>query len=152
MSPEQARLVAVVLVALTALLVGFQGASTLLTVTQLGASTPKATSAPRSHASLVPQAPVPVIKPAEPKAAEPAAAPTITAGEEAPSAGGPTPVPGEQAAAQVVADNQSGTAAAAKAKAQAEMDAMGPMPDETALPQEPRRRYRAPRPELHKVY
>jgi hypothetical protein len=152
MSPEQARLVAVLLVALAALLVGFQGASTLLTVTELGASPSKPQPA-RSHASLVPQPPVPVIKPAEPKAAQPTAAPTISAGEEAPSAGGPTPVPGEQPAAQVVTDNQAGVAAAARSKAQAEMDALGDRPDEDVRQQAPApRRYRAPRPELHKVY
>ena len=147
MSPEHARILAVALVALTALLVGFQGASTLLTVTQLGASPPKATSAPRSHASLVPQAPLPVIKPSEPAAP----APTIAAGEDAPAASGPAPAPAEQTTAQVVTDNPAGIAAALRAKAQAEMDELGPMAGENAPP-EPRRRYRAPRPELHKVY
>ncbi len=151
MSPEHVRIVAVVLVALTALLVGFQGASTLVTVTQLGASAPTSQPA-KSHASLVPQSPVPVIKPTEPKASEPAAAPTIAAGEEAPSAGGPTPVPGEQTAAQVVTDNQAGVAAAAKAKAQSEMDALGPQLEQDVAPRPEPRRQRAPRPELHKVY
>ena len=51
-----------------------------------------------------------------------------------------------------VPDNQVGVAAAAKAKAQAEMDAMGDQAEQTAPPPERRRRYRAPRPELHKVY
>jgi hypothetical protein len=151
MSPEQARIVGVALIALTAVLVGFQGASTLVTMTQLGASPPKASQPPRSHASLVPQPPVPVIKPNEQKASEPA--PTISAGEETPAE------PLQQSAAQqqptqVVPDDQSGAAAAARAKARAEMDAMGPQFDEQeAAPRpEPRRRYRAPRPELHKVY
>ena len=150
MSPEQARIVGVVLIALTALLVGFQGASTLVTMTQLGASPPKASQPARSHASLVPQPPVPVIKPAEQKASEPA--PTISAGEETPAEQPQQPAAPQQPA-QVVADDQSGVAAAAKAKARAEMDAMGPQLDEQdAPPRQERRRYRAPRPELHKVY
>jgi hypothetical protein len=146
MSPEQARIVAVVLVALTALLVGFQGASTLVTVTQLGASPPKASQPPRSHASLVPQPPVPVIKPER----TPEPAPTISAGEETPASAEQQEQSTAQQPMQVVADDQSNIAAAAKAKAQAEMDAMGDRPDEP--PPERRRRYRAPRPELHKVY
>jgi hypothetical protein len=144
MSPEHARIAAAVLVALTALLVGFHGASTLMTLTQLGAGPPKASQPPRSHASLVPQPPVPVIKPAEQRA------PTISAGEEIPT---PAEQPRQSTAQQpveVVVDDQSGIAAAAKAKAQAEMDAMEDRPDRP--PPERRRRYRAPRPELHKVY
>ena len=65
---RKALILAVSLVALTALLVGFQGASTLLTVTQLGASPTKGPP-PKSHASLVPQPPVAVVKPSEPTAA-----------------------------------------------------------------------------------
>jgi hypothetical protein len=148
MSPEQARIAAVVLVALTALLVGFQGASTLVTLTQLGASPPKASQPPRSHASLVPQPPVPVVKPAEEKAPE--SAPTVSAGEETPVPAEQPEQPAAQQSVQVLADDQSNIAAAAKAKAQAEMDAMADQPDEP--PRERRRRYRAPRPELHKVY
>ena len=55
MSPEQARIVGIALIALTALLIGFHGASTLVTMTQLGASPPKTSQPARSHASLVPQ-------------------------------------------------------------------------------------------------
>ena len=150
MSPEQTPIAAVALIVLTALLVGFQSVSTLLTVTQLGAGPTKG-PAPKSHISLVPQPPVPTIKPDEPKAAEPAPAPTIAAGEEAPGAAGQTPAASEQAA-QVVTDNPAGIAAAAKAKAQTEMDTPGPQIDENTPRPEPRRRYRAPRPELHKVY
>jgi hypothetical protein len=51
-----------------------------------------------------------------------------------------------------VPDNQIGVAAAAKAQAQAEMDMMGYQAEQIAQQREPRRRYRAPRPELHKVY
>ena len=149
MSPEQARIVAVVLVALTALLVGFHGASTLVTVTQLGASPPKTSQPPRSHASLVPQPPVPVIKPAEEKPPEPA--PTISAGEETSAPAEQPEQSTAQQPLQVVADDQSNIAAAAKAKAQAEMDAMEDRPNEVRPPDR-RRRYRAPRPELHKVY
>jgi hypothetical protein len=153
MSPEQARIVGIALIALTALLIGFHGASTLVTMTQLGASPPKTSQPARSHASLVPQPPVPVIKPNEQKASEPA--PTISAGEEASA---PPEQPQQPAAqqqpTQIVADDQSGVAAAARAKARAEMDAMGPQFDgqEAAPRPEPRRRYHAPRPELHKVY
>jgi hypothetical protein len=147
MSPEHARIVAVTLVALTALLVGFHGVSTLMTLTQLGANPPK-DSRPRSHASLVPQPPVSVIKPAQERTSEPA--PTINAGEEIPA---PAEQPAQSAAQQplqVVPDSSIGVAAAAKAKAQAEMDAMDDRPDQPPL--ERGRRYRAPRPELHKVY
>jgi hypothetical protein len=131
------------LVALTALLVGFQGASMLVTVAQLGASAPKPQPA-KSHASLVPQTPLAAVKPNEP-----APAPKVSAPVSEPV---PAPTASEQVPVQTVTDNQAGVAAAAKAKAQAEMDTMGPTPDESALPQEPRRRYRAPRPELHRVY
>lgn len=144
--------IAALLVGATALLVGFQGVSTLLTVTQIGAS-PEKPQAPRSHASLVPRPPVPVIKPSEPKAAEPKPdEPMVKAGEEAQAAHNPST--SEQTASQVVTDDQSGIAAALKAKAQAEMDMIDPLPDENAQPlqERPRKRYRAPRPELHKVY
>jgi hypothetical protein len=146
MSPEQARIVAVVLVALTALLVGFQGASTLVTVTQLGATPPQA-SAPKSHASLAPPThavPVKPVKPDEPmpapKTSEPASAPV------------PAPPAGAQTPREIVTDNQSGIAAAAKAKAQAEMDAMAGAPDDNAPPRETRRRYRPPPIDKHRVY
>jgi hypothetical protein len=145
--------VAAALVGTTAILVGFQGASTLLTVTQIGASAEKP-KAPRSHASLVPKPPLPAIKPDAPKEAELRATGSASApraGEDARAA--PQPSAGEQAA-QVVTDNQPGIAAALKAKAMAEMDAMELPPDEDARPvrERPRKRYRAPRPELHKVY
>ena len=45
MSPEQAPIAAVALIVLTALLVGFQSVSTLLTVTQLGAESDQRTGA-----------------------------------------------------------------------------------------------------------
>ena len=149
MTRGQTRLLAISLVALGALLVGFHGASTLLTVTQLGAS-PTNGPVPKSHASLVPQPPVPTIKPSG----------TASAPMPAPRAG--ESVADEPAAATVpnavdtpmpsVPNNQIGIAAAAKAQAQAEMDAIGDQIERPMPQREPRRRYRAPRPELHKVY
>jgi hypothetical protein len=138
---------AVSLIALTALLVGFQSVSTLLTVTQLGASQPIG-SPPKSHASLVPQPPVAIVKPSEP-ASVPAPRFSEPASDE------PAPATGVTANARpipAVPDNQAGAAAAAKAKAQAEMDATGDQTEPIAPPPERRRRYRTPRPELHKVY
>lgn len=156
MSPEQARIAAIALIALTAVLVGFHGASTLLTVTQLGVGSTKA-APPKPHASLVPQPPVPTIKPSEPvsppapRASEPAPdepAPASTAASDtkaSPTAADTTPMP-------TVPDNQVGVAAAAKAQARAEMEAMGGRFEQDMPPPEQRRRYRAPRQELHKVY
>jgi hypothetical protein len=149
----QTPIFAVSLIALTALLVGFQSVSTLLTVTQFGAG-PTMGAPPKSHASLVPQPPVAIVKPIEPvsvpvsRASEPASDEAAPAPAPAPAAGvtanaGPIPA---------VPDNQVGAAAAAKAKAQAEMDAMGDQTEQTAPSPERRRRHRAPRPELHKVY
>ncbi len=79
----------------------------------------------------------------------------------APRASEPTPEEPAAPAAGVTADarpmpsvpdNQVGAAAVAKAQAQAEMDAMGDQVEQNSPPPERRRRHRAPRPELHKVY
>lgn len=147
MRPAQTPILAGSLIAVTALLVGFQSVSTLLTVTQLGASQPIG-SPPKSHASLVPQPPIPAIKPSEPVSMPAPRASEPTPEEPAAPAAGVTadarPMPS-------VPDNQVGAAAVAKAQAQAEMDAMGDQVEQNSPP-ERRRRHRAPRPELHKVY
>jgi hypothetical protein len=154
MTRGQTHLVAGSLVALTALLVGFQSVSTLLTVTQLGASpSPSKGPPPRSQASLVPQPPVATIKPSEP-ASTPAPMPAPRASEPAVREPAPAPVANSVDTTPMpsVPDNPAGAAAAAKIQAQAEMDAMGDQVERNVPPRERRRRYRAPRPELHKVY
>lgn len=147
MTHGQTRLLAASLVALIALLIGFHGASTLLTVTQLGASPTKG-PAPKSHASLVPQLPIPTIKPSEPVAMPAPRASELSPDEPAPA----TSVAADTKPMPTVPDNQFGVAAAAKAQAQAEMEIMGDQAEQNAPQPERRRRYRAPRPELHKVY
>ena len=144
------------LVALTALIVGFQAASTLLTVTQIGASPVKGPP-PKAHSSLVPQPSQPAVKPSEPvsaKPSEPASMPALAvrASEPAADKSAPVPVSAETTPVPSVPDNQVGVAAAAKSQAQAEMDTMGDQVERPAPQPERRRRYRAPRPELHKVY
>jgi hypothetical protein len=143
----QTRILAVSLVALTALLVGFQSVSTLLTVTQIGASPTKGPP-PKSHASLVPQPPVATVKPGEPVSMPAPRASEPVPNEPAPNAG----VTADARPMPSVPDNQVGAAAAAKVQAQAEMDAMGDQLEQNPPPRERRRRYRSPRPELHKVY
>jgi cell division protein FtsN len=140
-----APLAAFAFAAVIAVLVGFQGASMLVTVTQLGATPPKA-PAPKSHASLVPRTPAVPVKPEEPM---PAPKPSERASEPAPA---PAPRASTQASAEIVTDNQAGIAAAAKARAQAEMDAMEQEPDERVPRREQRRRYRAPPVDKHRVY
>ena len=148
MTHAQTRIVAVSLIALTALLVGFQSVSTLLTVTQIGASTAIG-APPKSHASLVPRPPVATNKPSEPISVPAPRASEPVPNEPAPNAG----VTADARQMPSVPDNQVGVAAAAKAQAQAEMDAMDDQVQQNPPPpRERRRRHRTPRPELHKVY
>ena len=118
MTRGQTHLLAGSLVALTALLVGFQSVSTLLTVTQLGASPTDriaaevarvagAATAGRNRSSQASQR---LAAPA-PRASESAARWNRTA----PAAG---MIGGCETDRQAVPDNQAGVAAAAKAKAQ----------------------------------
>lgn len=125
--------IAAVLAGATALLVGFQGASMLVTVTELGASPPGLSARPPKLPPRPPQTtaivtPVPVEqKPAE---AVPDSASVIV----------------DAAGRPVVSDPPAGVAAS--------MAVTEPPTDEDVQPvqERPRKRYRAPRPELHKVY
>jgi hypothetical protein len=154
------RIAAFALAGLAALLVGFHGVSMLMTVTQLGAS-PEKPALRKSHASLVPRPaiPVEVNEPARTVAPEvQAAAPTRTPAE-APNA---QPVieadPVAPSAADTVAaqpsnavqpSNLADLAAATTAQAQL-VDV--PAFTEEPPPRRERRRYRAVRPDLHRVY
>ena len=139
MSSVSARVTAFALVAVTALLVGFQGVSMVLTFTRFGADTVKppavpANVRPRPDVAVRPDTAVRPAEPVEPVAARPAE-------------------PNERAAVSNGAQNPTGIAAAAKAKAQAELDARDAAPDDDdAPPRERQRRVRSPRPDLHRVY
>lgn len=145
--PRGKTVLAASLVALVALLVGFQGASTLLTVTQLGASPDDGTKpSPRAHASLVPRPPLPAVKPSEPaenKSSQPAA-PALPR-EAQPAA----PVTADLR--PIVPDEQADAMPASIAQ-QSEFEPEGERVEQPRPQQERRRRYRAPRVELHKVY
>jgi hypothetical protein len=154
MPSGKTRVAVFALIGLTALLVGFQGASTLMTLTQIGAS-PGKPSVPKAHASLVPRPAIPLevseparIPAADVHAATPtqAAAPTsnvqpvIEADPVAPSAADTVAAP---------TSNLADLAAAATAQAQL---VEAPAFIEEAPPRRERRRYRAVRPDLHRVY
>jgi hypothetical protein len=121
------------LVAIAALLVGFQGATTVLTIAEYGASAKRSESKAgetrlahlqtrhRAVEAVQPVRPEPA--PAEPQAAAP---------EEQPAA-------------------STGIAAAAKAKALAEIEAMEEQA-QSAPPPRVKRTYRAPRVDKHRIY
>ena len=117
--------------ALIAVLVGFAGASTYLSIANFGAD-PEVQKPKTPLASLQ--------QPRSDKAVQPAAS----------STGTPDPAPSEQASPPE--PNPTGVAAAAKAKARAEMDAMANTADEQAEPREMPRRYRAPQSDKHRIY
>ena len=127
-SPRNSPLAFGVLVVMIAVLVGFHGMTMVLSTVPLGASTERAAKWPDAPARNIP---IPAAKPSEPTVAATTAVPTATP------------------AAPVSPSEFQGLAAAAKAKAQAEMDELE---GEGAMEPPQRRRYRAPRPQLHKVY
>lgn len=130
MKPISSLALAVALVAVAALLVGFQGASTLLTVVEFGA-------APESKPAKAPRWAHTQIRPAPKDQIQPAPKERLESSAPAPS---PTAVP-----------NPRGLAAAAQAKAQAELDAMEEPLDQNVVPRV-RRTYRAPKVDKHRIY
>lgn len=133
MQPLTKRALGAGLVAIAALLVGFQGATTVLTIAEYGASAKRSESKAgetrlanlqtrhRAVEAVQPVRPEPA--PAEPQAAAP---------EEQPAA-------------------STGIAAAAKAKALAEIEAMEEQA-QSAPPPRVKRTYRAPRVDKHRIY
>jgi hypothetical protein len=127
-SPRNSPLAFGVLVVMIAVLVGFHGVTMVLSTVSLGASTERAT---KWHNAPPRNILTPAAKPSEPTVAAITTVPTATP------------------AAPVAPSEFQGLAAAAKAKAQAEMDELE---GEGAMEPPQRRRYRAPRPQRHKVY
>jgi hypothetical protein len=153
MPSGKTRVTVFALIGLTALLIGFHGASTLMTLTQIGAS-PVKPSLPKAHASLVPRPAIPL------EVSEPArlpAAPEVQAAVPTPISNTPPAVeieqhPAEQVPAADPVAAQPGNLAnlAAAAAAQAELDV--PAFTEEPPPRRERRRHRSVRPDLHRVY
>lgn len=151
MPSGKTRVAVFALIGLTALLVGFQGASTLMTLTQIGASPGK----PSVHASLVPRPAIPL------EVSEPARIPAADVHAATPTqAAAPTPNVQPVIEADPVAPSAADTVAAptsnladlaAAATAQAQL-VEAPAFIEEAPPRRERRRYRAVRPDLHRVY
>jgi len=147
------RIAMFALIGLSALLVGFHGASTLMTLTQVAASPGKPQS-PKAHASLVPKPVLPV------QVSEPTRTPVIDRPADNPAAIAnaepvvlPVPMqrrPAGEAAAEQPAPNPANLAAAATV--QAELVHVPAVTEEATTRRERPRRYRAQRPELHRVY
>jgi len=121
--PQNSLLAAGLLIAVVAVLIGFHAVTMMLGVATLSGEADR-TAKPRTAPPRV-------------EVAAPVAAPA-----EAP----------REAVVQVPAEPPAGIAAAAKAKAQAEMSEFQPSGANPDAQDQPRRRYRAPRPEMHKVY
>ena len=122
------------LVAIAALLVGFQGATTVLTIAEYGASAKRSESKPGETrlANLQPERrAVDAVQPVRPEPAP--AEPQAAAPEEQPAA-------------------STGIAAAAKAKALAEIEAMEERAQRSTPPPRVKRTYRAPRVDKHRIY
>ena len=149
MPSGKTRIAIFALIGLSALLVGFHGASTLMTLTQIGAS-PTKPQLPKAHASLAPKPALPlqVSEPAKTRDtidAQPAAPPPAANPQPAVEA---VPAPALDAVAPPSA-NLSALAAATMAEAdRVEVPEWAEEPP----PRRERRRYRAPRPDLHRVY
>jgi hypothetical protein len=134
------RALAAGLVAIAALLVGFQGATTVMTIAEYGASAKRSESKAGETRLANLQTERRAVDVAQPAKPEPAAAEPQTAAE--PQAAAPEEQPAYS----------TGIAAAAKAKALAEIEAM----EEQAQPSAPaprvKRTYRAPRVDKHRIY
>ena len=138
-SPRNSLLAAGILVAIVAVLVGFHGTTMVLSAMSLGAST---------EIAAKPEA-------AKPNGVQAAKLNSVPAAQANPTPANPTPTtvePAQPAETSVEPiENPTGVAAAARAKALAEMDDVSPRePD--ARPANSRRQFRANRADKHKVY
>ena len=150
-SPRNSLLAAGILVAIVAVLIGFHGVTMVLSAMSLGAST---------EVAAKPEAAKPnIVQAAKPDTAKPDSAKSASI---QPARDGPKPLPAPlpvespppvqpTAAISEPVENPTGMAAAAKAKAQAEMDGALPR-DSDARPAASRRQFRATRADKHKVY
>lgn len=134
MQPLTKRALAAGLVAIAALLVGFQGATTVLTIAEYGASAKRSESKSgetRLANLQTERRPVDAVQPVRPE---------------------PVPVEPQAAAPEEQPAASTGIAAAAKARALAEIEAMEEQAQPSAPPPRVKRTHRAPRIDKHRVY
>lgn len=133
MQPLTKRALGAGLVAIAAPLVGFQGATTVLTIAEYGASAKRESKPGETRlANLQPERrAVDAVQPVRPE---------------------PVPVEPQAAAPEEQPAASTGIAAAAKAKALAEIEAMEEQAQPSAPPPRVKRNYRAPRVDKHRIY